>query len=226
MTSLKDQCFGVEVEMTGITRKQAAQALADYFGTVPKAKGGVYDTWKVKDPTGKEWKLVSDASIIGEQWTGTEYLENDIKDFRVELVTPKLTYPELPKLQECMRRLKQIGAKVNDSCGIHVHVDAANHNRQSLKNLISIMYSKEDIQNAEWLTVRSKGTKVQWIYNEKAFNQQCPYKRIFIKDIYYRHLQQTDMILIFLPISISPKRLETMYLFLSMRLISPTHGLM
>ena len=33
MTGLKDQCFGVEVEMTGITRKQAAQALADYFGT-------------------------------------------------------------------------------------------------------------------------------------------------------------------------------------------------
>ena len=45
MTGLKDQCFGVEVEMTGITRKQAAQALADYFGTIPKAKGGVYDTW-------------------------------------------------------------------------------------------------------------------------------------------------------------------------------------
>ena len=30
---LKDQCFGVEVELTGITREQAAQALADYFGT-------------------------------------------------------------------------------------------------------------------------------------------------------------------------------------------------
>ena len=28
---------------------------------------------------------------------------------------------------------------------IHIHVDAANHNRQSLKNLIGIMYSKEDI---------------------------------------------------------------------------------
>ena len=27
---LKDQCFGVEVELTGITREQAAQALADY----------------------------------------------------------------------------------------------------------------------------------------------------------------------------------------------------
>ena len=32
MTGLKDQCFGVEVEMTGITREQAAQALADYLG--------------------------------------------------------------------------------------------------------------------------------------------------------------------------------------------------
>ena len=31
---IKDQCFGVEVEMTGITREQAAHALADYFGTV------------------------------------------------------------------------------------------------------------------------------------------------------------------------------------------------
>ena len=41
--------------------------------------------------------------------------------------------------------MRHAGAKVNHSCGIHVHVDAANHNRQSLKNLLSIMYSKEDI---------------------------------------------------------------------------------
>ena len=30
MIGLKDQCFGVEVEMTGITREQAATALAAY----------------------------------------------------------------------------------------------------------------------------------------------------------------------------------------------------
>lgn len=41
--------------------------------------------------------------------------------------------------------MRHAGGKVNDSCGIHVHVDAANHNRQSLKNLLSIMFSKEDI---------------------------------------------------------------------------------
>ena len=36
----------------------------------------------------------------------------------------------------------------------------------------SVVYSKEDIQNAEWLTVRSKGTKVQWIYNEREKEQE------------------------------------------------------
>ena len=65
MTGLKDQCFGVEVEMTGITRKQAAQALADYFGTIPKAKGGVYDTWKVKDPTGKSGSWSATPALLG-----------------------------------------------------------------------------------------------------------------------------------------------------------------
>ena len=33
MIGLKDQCFGVEVELTGITRQAAAQALAEYFET-------------------------------------------------------------------------------------------------------------------------------------------------------------------------------------------------
>ena len=47
--------------------------------------------------------------------------------------------------QGAIRVLRQAGGKVNSSCGLHVHVDAANHNRQSLKNLMSIMYSKEDI---------------------------------------------------------------------------------
>ena len=142
---MKDQCFGVEVEMTGITREQAAQVLAEYFGTTPHHYGGSYDGWSVTDPEGKKWKLVSDASIDGERWTGTGYVADDVRDYYVEMVTPKLAYSELPKLQECVRRVQKAHAKVNKSCGIHVHVDAANHNRQSLKNLIGIMYSKEDI---------------------------------------------------------------------------------
>ena len=63
MIGLKDQCFGVEVEMTGINREQAAKALATSFGTSAVHMGGGYDTWTVQDNEGKTWKLMSDASI-------------------------------------------------------------------------------------------------------------------------------------------------------------------
>ena len=142
---IKNQCFGVEVEMTGITRQEAAQALADYFGTRPRHTGGAYDTWTVTDPEGKTWKLMSDSSIRAERKSGSRYVSTRSADYRVEMVTPKLEYPELPKFQECVRTVRRAGAKVNDSCGLHVHVDGSNHNRQSLKNLLGIMYSKEDI---------------------------------------------------------------------------------
>ena len=92
---------------------------------------------------------MSDSSILSERKTddGYEFVidESEERSYWVEMVTPKLTYDQLPVLQECMRRVQRAGAKVNGSCGIHVHVDGANHNRQSLKNLICIMFSKEDI---------------------------------------------------------------------------------
>ena len=145
MIGMKEQCFGVEAEMTGITRRQAAEALAAYFGTSVHYCGTYYDTWGVTDPEGKEWKLMSDGSINAERKTESGYEFVGRGEYQVEMVTPKLTYAELPKLQECVRRVRKAGAKVNKSCGIHVHVDASNHNRQSLKNLIGIMFSKEDI---------------------------------------------------------------------------------
>ena len=73
MIGLKDQCFGVEIEMTGITRGQAARALADYFGTEARYTGGTYGTWTVKDPRRKTWELVNGSSILAEQKIGSDY---------------------------------------------------------------------------------------------------------------------------------------------------------
>ena len=61
------------------------------------------------------------------------------------MVTPKLDYSEIPKLQEVVRAVRKEHAKVNDSCGLHVHVDASRFDNQALRNLMSIMYSKEDL---------------------------------------------------------------------------------
>ncbi len=38
---MKTQTFGVEIELTGITRKDAAQVIADYYGTTSYRKGEV-----------------------------------------------------------------------------------------------------------------------------------------------------------------------------------------
>lgn len=64
---MKDQYFGVEVEMTGITRERAAQALADYFGTSPRKARDYYGSWYVKDTAGKEWRFMYDSSIRTER---------------------------------------------------------------------------------------------------------------------------------------------------------------
>ena len=73
---IKDQFFGMEDEMTGITRAEAAGAIAEHFGTRAVHVGGSYDKWIVRDPEGKEWTLMSDASIKLERKVGNEYIRS------------------------------------------------------------------------------------------------------------------------------------------------------
>lgn len=138
----KDQYFGCEIELTGINRATAAQTLADLFGTCAEHSGGGYDAYRVKDLDGKEWKIVRDGSIHPECRRRAVLIG---ETYKVELNSPKLEYGEMEKLQEVVRSLRRAGGIVNDSCGMHVHVDASKHTPQSLKNVLSIMYSKEDI---------------------------------------------------------------------------------
>ena len=142
---LKDQYFGCEIEMTGITRQQAAEALARLFGTSLHYLGGTYDAYEIMDREGKTWRLVSDSSIKTTYRHGGQQVAARDKDYSVEMNSPKLEYGEMGKLQEVVRTLRHAGAVVNSSCGMHVHVDASKHTPRSLKNALSILDSKEDI---------------------------------------------------------------------------------
>ena len=64
---LKQQCYGVEIELTGITRKQAAEVLAELFGTTSQYTGGIYDAYTVKDQEGKEME-----ADVGRQYSASE----------------------------------------------------------------------------------------------------------------------------------------------------------
>ena len=132
--------------MTGLTRQQAAEAVAALFGATARHSNSsrTYDPWEVTDNDGKVWRFVKDASIRPEcRERGRLVSASDL--YKVEMNSPKLEYSEMGKLQEVVRALRHAGAIVNSSCGMHVHVDASNHTAQSLKNALSIMYSKEDI---------------------------------------------------------------------------------
>ena len=128
--------------MTGLTRRQAAEALGALFGTQFRYLGGTYKAYEVPDREDKVWKIVYDSSIQPVRPERSRYPEDE---YKVEMNSPKLEYSEMGKLQEVVRTLRRAGAVVNSSCGMHVHVDASKHTPQSLKNALSIMYSKEDI---------------------------------------------------------------------------------
>ena len=143
MIDLKDQYFGVEIEMTGITRNKAAKVVGEMFGSSPQYTRD-HNSWYIKDREGKKWKFSYDGSI---QCYKVEHGRKvrAVSDYSTEMVSPKLSYDEMGKLQEVVRCLRHAGGKVNSSCGIPVHVDASNHTPRSLKNALTIMYSKEDI---------------------------------------------------------------------------------
>ena len=141
---MKAQRFGVEIEMTGITRAAVADILADRFGTeVSSPAYDGYHTRKVEDRQGRTWKVMRDGSISEERtgydrsWASDEY--------KVELVTPPLNYEDIEELQEIVRTIRKAGGKVNSSCGIHVHVDGANHTMESLKRLVNFFVARQDL---------------------------------------------------------------------------------
>lgn len=141
---IQNQYFGTEIEMTGITRQRAAEAVAELFGTRAVYDGGYYQTWSVMDREGKKWKFMYDGSIYTQR-RGRGQMVHAGSEYSTEMVSPKLEYSEMGKLQEVVRCLRHHRARVNESCGQHVHVDASNHAARSLKNAMTIMYSKEDI---------------------------------------------------------------------------------
>src|SRR5690606_4599361 len=68
------------------------------------------------------------------------------RDYSVELVSPILTYREdIETLQELVRKLRKAGAFTNTSCGIHIHLDGAEHTPRSIRNFVNIIASKNDL---------------------------------------------------------------------------------
>lgn len=141
---MKTQRFGIEIELTGITREEAAKVIANYYGTESNYAGTYYETYEAADRLGRIWKATYDSSITAQKKVRGR-IETAGDTYKTEIVSPILTYEDISDLQEIIRQLRHKGAFVNEKCGIHIHVDASNYTPQTLRNIVNIIASKEDI---------------------------------------------------------------------------------
>ncbi len=135
MATIQEQKFGVEIEVAGAARHRVAQAVAEAIGgTVTTTYRPGFDATVVADPQGREWTIKNDSSIdIVNGHRGSE------------VVTPVLTYIDIPLLQEVVRKVRSCGASAHRSCAVHIHIDTGPHTPESLSRLAKMVYKNEDL---------------------------------------------------------------------------------
>ena len=179
--------FGIEIEMTGITRKDAALAAQTVLGGELLYGGSYYDTYELKTFDGRTWKFTYDGSIRCEiKRGGTK--ESASRLYSVELVSPILTYEEdIENLQEVIRALRKAGAFTNNSCGIHIHLDGEAHTPRSIRNFVNIIYSRNDLFYKA-LGIETQRTRYCKKMDERlveSMNRAKPTTFASIEDIWY-----------------------------------------
>lgn len=132
---LQELRFGIEIETVKRERGTVANAICSVVGgQVTHPGGSSYDTWEVKDEQGRIWQVVADSS-----------LSNVPTNLRAEVVSPVLSYEDVPTLQEVVRALRRCGAQVDEKCGMHIHVDASAFDGKTLGNLAKIVHKQEPL---------------------------------------------------------------------------------
>ena len=134
--------FGIEVEFTGITREEAAHAVA----RVLQGTTHGYGSYETTAPDGRIWKIVYDSSVEGFKRSGNRKIAVHNSEYQCELVSPILTYQrDIDTVQAIIRKLRKEGAFACDTAGIHVHLDGAPHTPRSIHNFVNIIASKNDL---------------------------------------------------------------------------------
>ena len=81
-------------------------------------------------PDGRRWTVESDGSVT---------------DPSAEVVSPVCRWEDIEMVQTVVRALRKAGAKVDSTCGIHIHIGLGEHTPRTLRNLVNIINAKEDL---------------------------------------------------------------------------------
>ncbi|MCQ4922205.1 amidoligase family protein [Tissierella carlieri] len=136
--------FGIEIELTGITREKAAKVIAEHLEGIVQKEG---DNYKVTASDGRIWKVVYDGSIQTQRKLEGRKVQAG-SNYSVEIVSPILTYEkDIERLQEIVRALRKAGgfSERQNCTGIHIHLNGTDHTPRSLRNFVNIIYSRNDL---------------------------------------------------------------------------------
>jgi Putative amidoligase enzyme len=113
-TFVFNRTFGVEIEAYGATREAVANAI--------RREGLDVYSENYNHTTRNYWKVITDGSISGTNG--------------FEVVSPVLAGEDgLAQLEKVCRALKSVNAKINKSCGLHVHLGAGDLTVKNWKTL-------------------------------------------------------------------------------------------
>jgi hypothetical protein len=124
--------FGIEIEVVGVQRDALANAIVAVLpGSTQRFDGVKY--W-IRMADGREWTVVNDGSLarspLAVRGSG-------------EVVSPILTYADMETLQTIVRAVRGAGAKADEHCGMHIHVDGADFDGRGLVNLARYVARRE-----------------------------------------------------------------------------------
>lgn len=115
--------YGVQMDMTGITRKAAAEILAEQFDT--KVVFCLSDNgYNVPDQNQRLWRILPSDSIKAEKYNGEKVVGANYM-YQVKLLSPFLYENEFPMLEKALEQLELRGAIVNDSTKMNLFLDVS-----------------------------------------------------------------------------------------------------
>ncbi|MCL5991549.1 MAG: amidoligase family protein [Bacteroidetes bacterium] len=140
--------FGVEIEAYGIRKEEVEEEL--------RAAGIETRNESYNHTTRNHWKIVSDGSLTGQN--------------TFELVSPKLRGKAgLRQLKTVCLILKGMETKVNKSCGLHIHFDAAEFDIKTWKRLYK-NYAKLELHIDSFMAPSRRGSINQFCKSLRVAN--------------------------------------------------------
>lgn len=156
--------FGIEIECM-VPNIQNLLTMINDESTLVRAR---YESYNHSDHDGNLWKFVTDASLRGASNYET-----------IEIVSPILKGENgFEQIKEICKFLDRVNAKVNRSCGLHVHFGAPNMNKEIRYQICKSYANNESIINQLVSPSRRDNGFCKSLSNESARNLE--------RDRYYK----------------------------------------